>query len=264
MKVGFADYYEPKSNDWIVVESARETFIATINTVAPEVPRELLATLQETQANSRIDLKSAVLAWGERFHLQDSWCQDVAVRTLMGWSACLRSPDRQANRGQPLPMEGLPQLDAGSIRQVYFEILNKRPRAVPPTLQLDGWRPFLQSSEDYLDRAIADLRDQLADYVKALDERFRLSGWQSVPDRRMFGEHCEWLVKYQVLGYSHGRIADEYSGKSGRILTDNAITKAIPRAASLLRLTLRSPKPLVPGSSPGATARRKSVQPGEG
>lgn len=58
MKVGFSDYYEPKSNDWIVVESARETFVATINTVAPEVPRELLATLQESQANSRLDLKS--------------------------------------------------------------------------------------------------------------------------------------------------------------------------------------------------------------
>lgn len=252
MKVGLAPYYESKTNEWIVAESARETFIEVLNFAAPEVPRQLLAILQESWGEPKFKTKYALQEWATAYSLTDGWCLDIAIRTLMAWKTRIQGSDSAGVDSYWSLLKKTPELQVGLQREVRQEILKRRPDAVAPQLAIDGWKFLLESGEDYKERTIEEIELQLDYYIEAIEKRLESNGWSRVPSKRRFDTHCLWLVRYQVLGWSHSEIAYAALKERQEELGDDAISKALRRTAKLLKLSLR---PSSLGGRPRKTSR---------
>ncbi len=218
---------------WDRRESAREQWLASQDRLERPLPRELrvpfaigqgsLGTIgpparwEELKAAKGSEfgtLRALLEAWARRWGLGADWCLDIALATLALWCA---TPETVAQRFLTRGGHG------SRISLMAYEI--------------PWWDP--SSSEDFdafKRRARAELRAQ---FEEDLRETERWAGEQQWPLRKpAFSEASyAWLIRYQVLGDSCYRIAQDFARDDGQV------RRAVRGLATYLQLPLRTDAP---------------------
>jgi hypothetical protein len=176
------------------------------------------------------ELRDSVQRWAEQHNLTDPWLLDTILTNLCMWA---RSSDRHQALDWMYPgglmiskkskgAKGV-SLIMGSPGGVYIESRapDESPRPYDPAVETRS--EYFESLKPYLDRQEA-IMGSLYGFHKTKAKRNRA--------------HFEWLVRYQIQGWSHRKIADAYSDKT---LTEDAIGKAIRKTSKLVGLTVRQP-----------------------
>lgn len=144
---------------------------------------------------------SAIVSWQRRWNLPDQWVTEyVRERLINGY---WRKPNNHT------PVRTRPTLRQKKISFTH-------------DINLDS---LVQESGHEFERIVGAFRDYLRKEFDGI-----------VPARHKQEEHFEWLVRYQIQGWSHERIRREYN------VSRENVRKRIPEVASLIRLTLRAPK----------------------
>lgn len=147
-----------------------------------------------------LPLKTSITEFASDHHLDCEWACEILLRTVREWSLSISKSATTSSR--PLPW------------------------AYPPA---SARFPFSPGEEDDWQDAKQDHKSIRRFLNGALDRGFR----QSV--RKLDDTHFRWLARFQVLGWSHERIAKEDKEQRGR----RTVLDAIKRTAALLPLELR-------------------------
>jgi hypothetical protein len=179
---------------------------------------------------------SALQKWATDFHLTDPWLIDLALFTLNTWT---RYPEVLELEPAAFQMPPSGHHDTKGIE--------------PPHLPM--WRPTLESWADYEARTRAWFEATLRTYKRETKEYAASRGIHPTPQKRPRGSddvslHFEWLVRYQVQGWSFAKIAAHYdkgfenvSKTRGHVEHSGArqVSRAVRETADYLRLRLRPP-----------------------
>ncbi len=239
MRLAWARYYDPK------LENPRAYFAERIKVVAPEVVADLRESvwpiyasqeerghllswewLQEAKAYPRLaqqvrPLEDAIISWAERYHLgrefwtvDAEWVYDAALDTLDRWE---------------LEPEALETAYFGSRRIGWDAEALETPPSPP------AYDPVFDEKTEYLERVkrYMDEVERQARLVKAVDKENL--------------QHVDWVVRYQVQGWSHAAIRDEYPKDEIELYDTSNISKSLRDTARSLGLKLR---PHAPGGRP--------------
>jgi hypothetical protein len=211
-----------------VQDNYRAYFLQALLKNTPEVQngsRDVF-TVGETrglfsQASDKALLVEQVKAWGERFKLTDPWLHEAATLTLHQW----HSDPVAAGARRWAGLRNTPsQLITPAERQLKFEA--------------QGWCVESEDWPEFERRATDTFKQQLKAYKAGLDAKLKEIGFRRAPKLRE-ADHFRWLALYQVRGWSPAKIANDLSEKSGRVMTENGVLRAIKRKAKLISLTLR-------------------------
>ncbi len=244
MRLGEGEYSKRhQPGDRTAADAWTELFQA-IRRVAPEVLERLrddvLPCFEEARAESSpltlrkvkqadpisdeglVPLKRAFDGWANSFYLTDQWAESIAWQTLDRWIASQEARD-------------LLQISLPSVTWI------------PPVSDADreftfsdpGWDPALETKKTFVTRIGDRFEERLQVYLAAVTHQFECQGWERTPEKRR-EDHFEWLARYQVQGWTHRMIADEYS-TDAKILGEDTVSKALNRLANRMGLTLRPP-----------------------
>jgi hypothetical protein len=170
--------------------------------------------------------------WASEHHLSREWFFDATLRNLSGWA---KSEKTNRNLGWSLPASfsiGQDQRSSDAEAcQLGRQIAKSLRVPVIPT-----YNPAFQTRNEHQDTLLR----QLAKYHVAQENLFRTLGFVPTIRKRSRIEspwiHMEWFVRYQVLGWTTARIADE-NGLTA--VNEASIYKAINNLAIQLDLELR-------------------------
>jgi hypothetical protein len=164
-------------------------------------------------------LVNAMRAWAARYKLADDWLMDDALHTVLMWA-------------------GTPQLIAS---------LNFHPDgwgcAIPePRPLVLMWEPTMLTWAEFERQAQYEMQQ----YRAHVEEWAAGLGLKPSPEKNAprrtgdAGLHFEWLVRYQVQGWTHQQIATHYrrSYATDRRKSD-PVSRALRDTAALIGLTLR-------------------------
>lgn len=239
---------------------ATETYLATPECCHWE---NLLEASQDEE--SLKPLIQSLKVWSEQYNLKDTWLIDEATVTLSAWlhspklarTKTWHYPGTQYYKGENLyteawlfnypeysaqvkPQELYEKDDDPLLKQVMTIWWENQPsRYDPPLPMLPPFEPQVETREDYK-RKIEPIIDA---YIERSLERAEQEGFKPPPKKRKLEEHCEWLVRYQIQGWTHSQIADEYYENTERALGEDTIGKAVRNTAHLVKITLREPDP---------------------
>jgi hypothetical protein len=170
-----------------------------------------------------VAMRTALLEWSRRFHLESEWLLDTALFTLRLWD----HRDAMALRLH-LIRPGLHRLPNAEVGYPFS--IEERDFALR-----DSWEAGDESWKEFEIRVKKEFDCQLAEYRKRLLKLAQDRGWQEPPEIRS-PEHFDWLALYQAAEKGPGEIKKElgFRGDNSRIL------KAIKSKAKLIGLSLRS------------------------
>lgn len=101
-----------------------------------------------------------------------------------------------------------------------------------------GWDPRVDSWQEF-EKEIDMAYNAYKKAYRARTELFmKENGYLVGPEKRNI-EHFQWLVRYQLQGWKVSQIADVYS-KKGKIISEDAVYKALKCTAALVGITLRN------------------------
>jgi hypothetical protein len=245
MRLGFIDFYEPQKNSGIVVQAARMYFLDTINDIAPEVAEGLLHVFTEPNREPEKDhnLKASLTRWAQSFNLNEPWVLEAAVHTMMRWNKVFTSDDYNTRIYSVM----FPKLVTDTKKREFEELTATYPR-YKTSFTTRAWNPLKESEEAFLTRAKDDFEAYISAYTAHIKNSLRKRGWQPVPKLRKI-EHFEWLVRYQVQGWSHAKIAEHY-----QLASNDVVSKALNKKADELKFSLR---PAEKGGRPPKNSRIK-------
>jgi hypothetical protein len=160
-------------------------------------------------------LRERALKWAKGWNLSDAWILDAVFRTL---AVLVTHPSFEGFRPPH-----------------FFDLAERAP---PFTFQHSGWQPHWKSRASFLGELREDFELAARKYMKAREEEATRRGFEPAPMKKaQLGanalQHFEWLVRFQVEGWTHERIKDEY-GRSR-----SSVTTAIRETANLIGLTRR-------------------------
>lgn len=159
----------------------------------------------EQRRRMQADLRTVealLLEWGMSFHLADDWILDQALRTVNAWA-----------RGENVAWVN--PLRDWAIRGDTL----KQPLHIP----VSRWDPRRESLKDAHARMLEECRNFLRQY---LEEAWRYEGSGSQLPASDDGlmktnlEHFEWLVRWQVNGWTYSEIAKHYFVEVGTVKTE--------------------------------------------
>ncbi len=181
-------------------------------------------------------LRDRLSTWSSHWNLTDDWALDSAIRTL-------RSMEAKSRRRASVDIDGElvllpPWVVAGA-------------RIVPFTFERRGWIPQKQQWIAYQAETREEFEHQLKKYRDDWASWLEASGpWRPglkrSPEKRTRGgddafRHSDWLVRFQVQGWTHERIAKEYDrAYDDAVRKTNTVADAIRETAKLIGLTRRS------------------------
>jgi hypothetical protein len=178
--------------------NARRRFLEAVDSIEPKV-RESLRDLQP--------LLGEVKKWARRWNLSAPWILDVAIASLILWKNQDLSPDREW---------AFPFHVDRSFESEEFRVR--------------GFNPARETQKEYQEEVAYCLRR----YLARMDAEVRDRGLEPVPDRRQReGDHFDWLVRYQISGWSFYRIAN------ARKIDQRAVSRAIKSLAADLPIRLK-------------------------
>jgi len=176
-------------------------------------------------------LKSALVAWGERWHLDLEWAYNAALAQLMAWS---EHPDAtRATAAADLKWTRFPAA-------AWFPVGGGNRRFV---FEHDGWDWLTQTADMARDAIRADFERALNDYFNARSAERKRSGWRGeTVELRSLALHLQWLARYQVGREPWPQIAAAANRQflSGRKapVTARRVSHAVKKAAKFLGLRL--------------------------
>lgn len=155
---------------------------------------------------------------------QRQWVASLAIHSMWLW---FRNPGYLADKYFSLPDEA------------YTPPLDEEQRSITfPTFE---WEVDVESESDMKRRIMKALEAELEVQTKRIRALMVMrTGWQEPANKqRKVENHAEWLVRYQVQGWSQTQIAEHYS--LGTNLDESTVSKAINKMAKKLSLKLRPP-----------------------
>jgi hypothetical protein len=180
--------------------------------------RTLWSELPESSVEELLTLRTAILTWGDRWGVRDDWILDVAFLTLR---EAYNNPADRVTFAEPDFM----------AMAVPGEPFKFRP-----------WISEWETWADYESLALVALKGYRAQAEgDAADQGLLPASQKNTPRRAKNADlHFEWLVRYQVQGWSHERIASRYNrGFDSAKRTASTVARALHSTADLIQLTLR-------------------------
>ena len=156
-----------------------------------------------TNAGQYAELARVLFAWSERFHLDVDWVRDTALVTLMQW-VWHEGPiiDEASPYKYEWHMHGFqPAVRPFTDEEIKFSFLNR------------GWELTEETRSSTEKRIREAFEATLRGYLDDLERRAEADGWgENAPEIRPSlnadpYRHLEWLVKWQVLGWTTPDIA---------------------------------------------------------
>jgi hypothetical protein len=224
MRLGPGAFQDPARPTTAATQEARLDFFDVLNRVAPEVggslQEEVLPLFQEVGLDAFTDTydglmemeedevvgsvqsaKRALVDWAAEFHLLAPWVLCAALRSMRLW-------DRDYCKGRFVEIS----MVLGGV----------------PRLKLPGWNPTLMTWDRYLRR----VNNQLREYRNAIEKKAKAAGLE--PAKQKYEPlHFEWVVRFQVQGWSKAKIARKY------LRDPSTVHEGIQSTAELIDLPLR-------------------------
>jgi len=211
----------PTREHWELAPSFFRQDIATLAAEHPDASYSRLAPFND-----------ALRTWSDQFHLADEWCAQVALHTLNDWARSSH-PVREPLRFR-LPSFG------GAVPE----------DPTPPDFRLPEWSPTFETWAEVEERARAAFENALKQYREAGRAWAGGLGLEAAPTMKApkdldLSAHFEWLVRWQVQGWTQPRIANEYKRRFGqdpawKERDPKSIASALRKTADLIGLTRRS------------------------
>ncbi|HAI20687.1 MAG TPA: hypothetical protein DCM14_02090 [Clostridiales bacterium UBA8153] len=231
------EYYQPEEGG--ALGEAYAPFLHAVERLCPEVlkslrdeVRESLESLEDEdllsfwRSEDRYPDELILEAWAERFNINVPWILGVANDTLEVW---WKHPDTME------PLQWMWWLGPGYPRACAWLEL----RTAPFTFGGEAWLPIKERRQVFVERTRAAFERELGAYVEGIGRLAQDAGLEKTPEKRKL-VHFDWLVHYQVQGWSMRKIADHYSGEG--VLSEDTIAKGVRQAAKLVGLKLRPPR----------------------
>jgi hypothetical protein len=224
------EYFDPRDADAEPVRVGRIVFLSRIERVAPEVLRtlhdEVLPVYRAERAreapNGVADspgLADTLDGWARQWHLTDDWLMQDALHTMDWW---VRAPQSTAR------LQWHPDGWGSMVHE-------------PEPLTL-SWQPTLIRWDEFERHA----REAMSRYRAEVDAWARERGLERAPEKnaprrsRDPGAHFEWLIRYQVQGWTHAKIAQHYArAYDAAKRSSPTVSRALHETAALIGLTLR-------------------------
>jgi hypothetical protein len=202
-----AGEYQPVADNWV----ARIWFLNAISCFAPHVYDEMIAIGMGVSENDSPDdterpVPNAIANWAVRRQISYPWVLSAAVGTLRTIAAM---PELRCRRGwHSVPIT------------VRWE----------PHFPIEGWNPVKERETQF--------RGRIEAHIAAVRIQMESLGYQTTPEKRNVEKHVEWLVRYQVEGWSWDQIlAADDRLQDADVST---IRKAVTAAARLVGIKLRT------------------------
>lgn len=242
----------------------RQAFLSKVAALAPEVRRTLLGTvlppyrkatnegaiprlwrwdrrrwedLDPTTYPQTAALRSALLGWGERYHLTDDWLLDVALGTVWErhewdkeiaerrlerkqWKQEMAQRRQNGLPWMPLMLGHRPPKPAGFADVPFADMEYVIPFAFGRQVGFShaGWVPQWKRWTEYeallssaWNHTLAELHrawaDAVREYRQAREQEAKQRGMSLSPVKHETERHMEWLVRWQVLRQDRWEIA---------------------------------------------------------
>jgi hypothetical protein len=194
--------------------STIQGFASTLNSRPPEVVTHALAQLGGADPRP---LVGAMQAWASRYNLLDEWMVDDALETVRRWAMYPPSRLQWGADGWPVIEPDFPSLtltwEAGSMT----------------------WAAFERYAHEALRRYRTEVNAVAAGYGLPRSPEMNAPRRTNDP-----GLHFEWLVRYQVQGWTHEAIAKHYRRSWDPVKrTSPSVASALRKTAKLIGLTPR-------------------------
>lgn len=172
-------------------------------------------------------LIEALAAWQQRHNLTESWVEETAIRTLVGWALWPPSADGgEWHCFRP----AFPGASHGTELRLAVEI---------------AWDPVTEPRTDARQRLLDELsalcREQVESFLDSVEDAVRERGLEDVPHHPQGQRHLRWLVRYQVDGEGFTEIAGEDLPADPKGSGRKTVASGVRQAAKLVGLTLRAP-----------------------
>jgi hypothetical protein len=238
-KIDWSDYVLPDQGQNTETAGARWLLIQEISLVFPGFFEELRDRVYPTFAHlmeSRPDywepawtfatwqlqpdpdrqLASVLSDWARRFHAEEPWILDGALRTLWLWH---RDPELRE------------YLDIGGFRYVCCADTLSSEEDREFTFTHAGWDPQFQRLEGFRHSLKKEFQTQLDAYEQRLSSLMELGG--AVRARKRYNRvHISWFVLYQLGGMSSVKILHKHPDLKG---DESTILKGVKATAHLLQ-----------------------------
>ena len=201
---------------------ARQQFLDTVHRLEPEVLASLkgapMAALREVPTTSLDQgeslswkhvtsleatndaarrMRDTLCLWGRQWNLDADWVYQRALFQLLTWFE-----DETIEKARTQEWFKLPPIDHNAVLMFQAALFEKPSVARSTILQITyrGWDPLHVTAGIYRQEAIAAFKKVLTEYTKYHTK--------TQPSRVKFSEQTfEAVVRFQVLGWSCGRIA---------------------------------------------------------
>jgi hypothetical protein len=196
-----------------------------------------------------LNFRVALLSWADSFHLRSRWVLAATLHALVR----LQLTEERGRSRKRRTTDAL-QLTPGDGWTPLADPRFLRAGDVVPTpfsFEHEGWWSREQTVSAFRSDIRAAFETELAKYIQRETRQARSRGWVRTARSRGGGRtrHYEWLVRYQIQGWSHAQIAKEYTS------TSKAVSLGLRSASAELRIRLRQP---AKGGRPSGTSKRRS------
>jgi hypothetical protein len=249
--------YEPKDRE-LSVSVARVAFLNAVRVHIPEVLKELsgqaferynnlgaphLEWWQVKYHNCNISLRRSLLDWARVWHLEEEWCLQHALTTMLDWHHF------------PLDLKNLKWQQGGGSWMVPLTENERR-----FVFEHPGWEPTYDYRKSIKQEIIQMFNQHLNVYLDRMESLVRERGYIKTKSKNE-PEHFEWLACFQVKGMSYAEIKDKFKPQASSqmkiYLSDDtkAIRKAINDVAKYIGLQLRND-----GTTPGRRSSKSKIR----
>jgi len=186
-------------------------------------------------------VRKGLTSWADQFHLRHTWVLNAALGTLRLWQIApqsLKRTDWDLSFSWGISKRAL-EIDPPGSEWHWDPIAVWSGLPVEPYIFQDAWLIDRETRPEATRRIMESCATNLKVYLNRVESLARERGLKRAKQKRN-PEHFEWLVDYQTNEWNHRKIADHYS-KNGKILTEDAVGKALRGTAALIGLILRPP-----------------------
>ncbi len=165
----------------------------------------------------------ALAAWAQRHHLSDNWLLEVALSTANRWD--------EQQQGSASTRED-PHEPTGFVRPLSVGV---NTFASTFTFTHDGWVPTWETRANYIAGLQKALEEALRAHLDSRETEARNRGLKRSSSKREVDRDLDWLIRWQVQGWTWTRIQRESRVRVSR----STIRDSVGHMANELGLTLR-------------------------
>jgi hypothetical protein len=250
-RLGVAGEYRPQGLS-LDRHDARLRFFQILAREEPEISTDLRAAYQTVQHKPELwhypKVPDGLRKWGERWHLCDPWCMDLAREAFAEWDAERKGEKLTAGaKTHTLESAALGILaNSGMVLGIWKGNFDADGEPIPGgafsgvgalSVSVSGWLVFNEAESAFRERAVQQFKQGLEGYIERARAAAKDHGAvPTIVKGTEFEEHLTWLARAAVKGE---RPADIWKSLPvGTIRGRRAVEKAIRETAKLIGLTL--------------------------